>query len=260
MIAVPRRLVLAAVVSLSATLAVPVVTAAEEITIFAAASMKNALDEIVTTWNTETGNSAVVSYAGSSVLARQILAGAPADVFISAAVNWMDTLEEDELIKPGTRVDLVGNAIVLVAHGNRMAPAAIAPGFDLAGMLGESKLAMALVDSVPAGVYGKAALTSLGVWDAVEPKVAQADNVRAALALVATGEAPLGIVYATDAAAEPAVSVIGVFPADSHPSIIYPAAVIAESAKPEAEAFLSYLSGAKAQAAFEGQGFTVIKK
>ncbi len=260
MYAMTRRLALAAALLLASALALPASAKAEDITIFAAASMKNALDEIVTAWNAETGNTAVVSYAGSSALAKQIQGGAPADLFISAAVNWMDTLEEGGLIKPETRVDLLGNAIVLVAHGNDAAPVEIAPGFDLAGMLGENKLAMAMVDSVPAGVYGKAALTSLGVWDAVEPKVAQADNVRAALALVATGEAPMGVVYATDAVAEPGVSVVGTFPADTHPAIIYPAAITAETSKPEAEAFLTYLSGAKAQAAFEGQGFTVLKK
>ncbi|MBC7280662.1 molybdate ABC transporter substrate-binding protein [Hoeflea sp.] len=260
MIAITRRIALAAAVCLSATLAVPARATAEDITIFAAASMKTALDAIATAWNAETGNSAVVSYAGSSALAKQIQEGAPADVFISAAVKWMDTLEESKLIKPGTRVDLLGNSIVLVAHGAEAAPVEIAPGFDLAGILGENKLAMALVDSVPAGVYGKAALTSLGVWDAVEPKVAQADNVRAALALVAAGEAPMGIVYASDAVAEPRVRIVGVFPADSHPPIVYPAAVIADSAKPEAQAFLTYLSGAKARIAFEGQGFTVLKK
>lgn len=260
MFALTRRLALAATLCLTATLSIPAQAAAGDITIFAAASMKTALDEIVTVWNAETGNTAVASYGGSSTLAKQIQEGAPADLFISAAVNWMDTLEDGKLIKPETRIDLLGNSLVLVAHGSEVAAVEIAPGFDLAGMLGGSRLAMALVDSVPAGVYGKAALTSLGVWDAVEPKVAQADNVRAALAFVATGEAPLGIVYATDAVAEPGVSVVGTFPAGSHAPIIFPAAVIAESAKPEAEAFLTYLSGAKAQAAFEGQGFTVLKK
>lgn len=260
MFAMIRRLALAAALSLTAAPAFPIAARAGDITIFAAASLKTALDEIVIAWKAETGNTAVVSYAGSSALARQIQGGAPADLFISAAVNWMDTLQQDGLIRLETRVDLLGNSIVLVAHGADAAPVEITPGFDLAGMLGENRLAMALVDSVPAGVYGKAALTSLGVWDAVEPKVAQADNVRAALALVAAGEAPLGIVYATDAAAEPDVSIVGTFPESSHPAIIYPAAVTAESGKPEAEAFLTYLSGAKAQAAFEGQGFMVLKK
>mgnify|MGYP003637967338 FL=1 len=260
MFAATRRLALAATLSLATLHVLPAAALAETVTIFAAASLKTALDEIVTDWNAETGNAAVVSYAGSSALARQIQEGAPADVFISAAVNWMDTLEQGKLIRPGTRVDLLGNSLVLVAHGGDAAPVEIAPGFDLAGLLGDNRLAMALVGSVPAGVYGKAALMSLGVWEAVAPKVAQADNVRAALALVATGEAPMGIVYATDAAAEPAVSVVGTFPAGSHPAIVYPAAVIAESARPEAEAFLTHLSGAKARAVFEAQGFTVLKK
>ncbi|OCW57818.1 molybdate ABC transporter substrate-binding protein [Hoeflea olei] len=259
MFALTRRATVAAALVLASTLALPAAQA-EEVTVFAAASMKTALDEVAADWQAETGNTAVISYAGSSALARQIQEGAPADLFISAAVNWMDTLEEAKLIKSETRVDLLGNTLVLIGHGADAADVEIAPGFDLAGLLGDNRLAMALVDSVPAGVYGKAALTSLGVWDAVEPKVAQADNVRAALQLVATGEAPMGIVYATDAAAEPDVRVVATFPADSHPAIIYPAAVTAESAKPEAEAFLEYLSGAKARSAFEAQGFTVLKK
>ena len=260
MLAVTRRLALAAMLFLVAALVLPASARADNITVFAAASVKTALDAVVAEWNADTGNSAVVSYAGSSALAKQIQEGAPADVFISAAVNWMDTLEADNLIKSETRVDLLGNSIVLVAHGADAAAIDIVPGLDLAGMLGENRLAMAMVDAVPAGVYGKAALTSLGIWDEVEPKVAQADNVRAALALVATGEAPMGIVYATDAVAEPGVSVVGEFPADTRPPIVYPAAVIADSTKPEAEAFLTYLTGAKARTAFEGQGFTVLKK
>lgn len=231
---------------------------AEDITVFAAASLKTALDRIAAGWKAETGNTAVISYAGSSQLARQIEEGAPADLFVSADEAWMDALQKGGLIQPGSRGDLLGNALVLVAPKGT-APVAIAKGFDLAGLLGENRLAMALVDSVPAGKYGKAALTSLGVWGAVAPKVAQADNVRAALALVATGEAPYGIVYATDAAAESRVAVVGTFPEDSHPPIIYPAA-LTSGAKPAAADFLSYLKGPKARAAFEGQGFTVLGK
>lgn len=236
----------------------PARAGAVEITVFAAASLKTALDEIVAGWEAATGERAIVSYAGSSALARQIEQGAPADLFISASRDWMDALEAGGHIRAETRQDLLGNALVLVAHG-QAAPVEIAPGFDLSGMLGEGRLAMALVDSVPAGVYGRAALSSLGVWEAVEPKVAQTDNVRAALALVSAGEAPMGIVYRTDANAEDNVTVVGTFPPESHPPIVYPAAVTAESAEAEtATAFLDYLSGEQARAAFEGQGFVVL--
>lgn len=235
----------------------PARAAAEEITVFAAASLKNALDEIAADWAAETGNNVAVSYAGSSALARQIAQGAPADLFVSANVAWMDELARQNLIRPETRRDLLGNRLVLVARDDGAAMVEIASGFDLAGLLGDGKLAMALVDAVPAGIYGKAALNALGIWREVAPKVAQADNVRAALALVATGEAPMGIVYATDAIAEDGVTVVGAFPVESHPPIIYPAAVIAESIAPAAEAFLDYLSGDAARAAFAAQGFAL---
>lgn len=238
----------------------PLQASADEITIFAAASMKNAMDEVAVQWAEETGHTAAVSLAGSSELARQIQQGAPADIFISANPDWMDTLEADGLVAEGTRFDLLGNSIVLIAHGSDAPPVEIAPGFDLAGMLGDNRLAMALVDAVPAGIYGKAALTSLGIWDEVEPNVAQADNVRAALAFVSTGEAPIGIVYATDAVADDNVTVVGTFPDDTHPPIIYPAAAISASENPLNEAFLEFLRGAAARTAFERQGFTVLDK
>lgn len=172
----------------------------------------------------------------------------------------MDALEEGGLIRPETRVDLLGNTLVLVAHGAGAAPVDIAPGFDLAGLLGGGRLSMALVDSVPAGRYGKEALESLGVWASVEGSVAQSENVRAALALVARGEAPLGIVYASDAAAGAGagVSVVGTFPAASHAPIVYPAALVATSDKPEARAFLDFLSTPEALAVFAAQGFAVL--
>lgn len=258
--AITRRAALAACAALLTAFAgMPAPASAAQITVFAAASLKNALDEVAADWKADTGNTAVISYAGSSQLAKQIQQGAPADIFISADEAWMDTLDKAGLIQPATRADLLGNALVLVAPKDSAKPVTIGKGFDLAGMLGDNKVAMALVDSVPAGKYGKAALTSLGVWSAVEPKVAQAENVRAALALVATGEAPYGIVYATDAAAEPKVAVVGSFPEDSHPPIVYPAA-LTKAAQGPAGDFLAYLSGAKAVAAFEKQGFTVLKK
>lgn len=232
-------------------------TRADDVTVFAAASLKTAMDRIAPAFAEETGHKAVVSLAGSSALARQIEAGAPADVFISANEAWMDRLEDAGAVRPETRVDLLGNRIVLVASDPDAAPVEIAPGFDLAGLLGDERLAMALVDAVPAGIYGKAALESLGVWEAVAPKVAQADNVRAALALVAAGEAPYGIVYATDAAAEDDVTVVGTFPEDTHPPIVYPAAETVE-AGPGASAFMAFLQGPAARAVFEREGFEVL--
>ncbi|MHC5655160.1 molybdate ABC transporter substrate-binding protein [Stappia sp.] len=231
---------------------------ADDITVFAAASLKNAMDEIAPAFATATGDRLVVSLAGSSALARQIQAGAPADLFISANVKWMDTLAADGLIRADTRVDLLANSIVLIAHGKDAGPVEIARDMDLPGLLGEGRLAMALVDAVPAGIYGKAALTSLGLWDAVEPSVAQADNVRAALALVSSGEAPYGIVYATDAAADDNVTVVATFPADTHPAIIYPAALTQEANTPAATKALAFLRGAEARKAFERQGFVVL--
>lgn len=236
----------------------PLRAASDEITVFAAASLKTALDEIVADWRADTGNTALVSYGGSSILARQIEHGAPADVFISASPDWMDHLAAGGHIRPEIRHDLLGNALVLVAHGHDAPPVEIAPGLDLPGIVGDGRLAMALVDAVPAGAYGKAALTSLGLWDAVAPKIVQADNVRAALKLVAAGEAPYGIVYRTDAAAEDNVAVVGTFPSETHPPIVYPAAVTAESAAPAAAAaFLDFLRGTSARAVFEAQGFSV---
>ncbi len=230
---------------------------ADGLTVFAAASLKNAMDEVAAGFERETGHAVTVSLAGSSALARQIRYGAPADVFISANPGWMDALEREGLIDPASRFDLLGNALVLIAHGRDAPPMEIAPGLDIAAMLGGGHLAMTLVDAVPAGIYGKAALESLGVWEAVAPQVAQADNVRAALALVASGEAPFGIVYATDAAADDNVTVAGAFPADTHPPIVYPAAAVAASRNPLNRRFLAWLRGPAARAAFERQGFAV---
>lgn len=233
--------------------------AKEPMVVFAAASLKNALDEIITSWRANKGGESVVSYAASSALAQQIAQGAPADIFISANVEWMDFLADKALLRTATRRDLLTNTLVLIASGKNAAPVAIAPGLDMRGMLRGGRLAMAMVDSVPAGMYGKASLVSLGLWDGIASRVAQADNVRAALLLVARGEAPLGIVYASDATAEDNVSVIGVFPANSHPPIIYPAAVTAHSTHPQALALLDYLSSDAARAVFARHGFQVLK-
>lgn len=245
-----------AALSLAALLAGP--ASAADVTVFAAASLKNALDEIATQWQADAGKEAVSSYAASSALAKQIEEGAPADVFISADVPWMDYLVERDLVKPDTVVELLGNRLVLVAPADSDATVEIGEGFDLLGALGDGRLAMGQVDSVPAGKYGKEALTSLGVWDDVEGRVAQAENVRAALALVATGEAPFGIVYETDANSEKAVKIVGVFPEDSHAPIVYPAAVTAEAESADAGAFMEYLQSDAAAALFKKQGFTVL--
>ena len=231
------------------------VAAAETVVVFAAASLKNALDEIVGGWD---DGAATVAYAGSSALARQIEQGAPADLFVSADVAWMDHLAAQGLIRPDTRRDLLGNSIVLIAHGAAQPLGAVGPGTDLVGLLQGGRLAMAHVEAVPAGRYGKAALETLGLWPGVADHVAQAENVRAALALVARGEAPLGIVYATDAAVEDKVSVIGRFPASSHPPIVYPVAVLARSANPVAEALADHLASPAARAVFTRYGFTVL--
>ncbi|MGX1495673.1 molybdate transport system substrate-binding protein [Labrenzia sp. MBR-25] len=237
----------------------PTAAAADEITVFAAASLADALNEIEQHFEAATGHDLVISLAGSSALARQIQQGAPADIFISANPDWMDVLEKDGLLEPGSRFDLLNNALVLIAHGREAQPLDMAD-LDLAGLLGDNRLAMALVDAVPAGIYGKAALQSLGLWDAAEPRIAQSDNVRSALALVATGEAPYGIVYATDAVAEDNVTVVGTFPADSHPPIVYPVADLANRDVPAEAEFLAYLQGPDAREAFERQGFVVLAR
>ena len=229
-------------------------------TVFAAASLKNALDDVAAAWAKEGHAPAKVSLAASNTLAKQIEAGAPADLFFSADLDWMDYLQGNGLIRAGTRVSLLANRIVLVAPRDAARPVAIGPNFDLAAALGSGRLAMGHVDAVPAGRYGKAALETLGAWNGVKDRIAQADSVRAALLLVSRGEAPLGIVYATDAAAEPNVTVVGTFPAESHPPIVYPVALTKDAASAEAPAFLAFLRGPAACAAFERQGFTVLNR
>jgi molybdate transport system substrate-binding protein len=226
--------------------------------VFAAASLKNALDDVAARYEAATGKPVAVSYAASSALARQIEQGAPADIFISADLDWMDYLQGKDLVQPQTRVSLLGNRIVLVAPADSAVDIDIVEGFPLADLLGDGRLAMGDPAAVPAGKYGKAALERLGVWQTVEAKIAPAENVRAALALVARGEAPLGIVYRTDAVAEKGVKVVGTFPEETHPPIVYPVALVASSTSPHAAAFLAFLRSAKARGAFEGQGFTMI--
>lgn len=227
-------------------------------TVFAAASLKNALDAVNEACAADVGSKATISYAASSALAKQIESGAPADMFVSADLDWMKYLADKGLTKPDTEVQLLGNTIVLVVPKDSTAATTIAANFDLAALLGDGKLAMGNVDSVPAGKYGKAALEKLGVWGSVEGKVAQAENVRAALKLVSTGEAAAGIVYATDAVAEPGVKVVGTFPADSHPAIIYPVGLTVASKSQDAADLEKCMQTQKAKDLFEAQGFTFL--
>jgi molybdate transport system substrate-binding protein len=234
------------------------VAQAADIVVFAAASLKNALDDAAKAYEAKTGNKVVTSYAASSALAKQIESGAHADIFFSADLDWMDYVQQKNLIDTASRRTLLGNTLVLVAPKDSIVSLPIEKNFPLLQALGaDGKLAMASVDSVPAGKYGKAALTYLGVWDAVAPRVAQAENVRAALAFVARGEAPLGIVYGTDAKAELAVRVVGTFPEESHPKIEYPVALLAK-AKPEARKFLDFLLSPEVASGFEAQGFSIL--
>ena len=229
-----------------------------DVVVFAAASLKNALDAISARWQKETGKKATISYAASSALAKQIEQGAPAHVFISADLDWMDYVAQKGLIKPDTRSNLLGNRVVLIAPKSTAQPIEIKAGFDLGKVLGDGRLAMANVDAVPAGKYGKAALEKLGVWRNVASKIAQAENVRAALLLVSRGEAPAGIVYQTDAAADPSVTIIGTFPESTHAPIIYPIALTAGADHPDAAALLAYVRSGGAKALFEAQGFSVL--
>jgi len=225
---------------------------AQSVTVLAAASLKDALDEVASSYPTKP----VVAYGSSSALARQIENGAPADIFISADLDWMDYVEKKNLLAPGTRRNLLGNRLVLIAPAKQPVKLQPAPGFPIAKALGNGRIALAEPNSVPAGKYAKAAFEKLGVWDQVAPRVAAAENVRAALALVARGEAPLGVVYQTDAKAERGVMVAGVFPADTHPAIVYPVAAL-KTAKEGSAKFLEFLSRPQSRAIFEKHGFAV---
>jgi molybdate transport system substrate-binding protein len=245
-----------------ASLALPDGASAQsrDVVVFAAASLKNALDEAAAAWMRDTGKRAVVSYAASNALARQIEAGAPADVFFSADLDWMDYAASEGLIRPESRVSLLGNSLVLVAPKNSSVRVELKPGLDLASILGRDRLAMGHVNAVPAGKYGKAALEHLGAWAGVKDKIAQTENVRAALLLVSRGEAPLGIVYRTDAVSDPNVTVVATFPQGSHPPIVYPAALTRDSSSPDAARFLAFLRSDEARSFFERHGFTLLNK
>jgi molybdate transport system substrate-binding protein len=257
-----RRRILAAFAATIVIAAAPHPATAQEksIVVFAAASMKNALDDANAAFTKQSGIKVVASYAASSALMKQIEQGAPADAFISADLQWMDYGSQKKLIKDDTRVNLLGNKLVLIAaKDSTIGNVTIAPGFDLAKLAGDGRIATGDVRAVPVGLYAKAALEKLGVWASVEPKMAMADSVRAALILVARGEVPLGIVYETDAKVEPGVKIVGVFPDDSHDPIIYPVAATT-GAKPETAQYLAFLRSQAAKSVFEGYGFTFLIK
>jgi molybdate transport system substrate-binding protein len=257
-----RRLILAALAATVAMAALshPVVAQENSITVFAAASMKNSLDELDAAFTRQSGIKVVASYAASSALMKQIEQGAPADVFLSADVDWMDYGAQRNLIKTDTRFNLLGNRLVLIApKDSKIGDVTIGPGFDLAALVDNGRVATGDVRAVPAGLYAKAALEKLGVWDSVKDKLAMAENVRAALVLVARGEAPLGIVYETDAKIDPGVKIVAVFPADSHPPIIYPVALTG-NARPDAAQYLAFLRTQVAKDIFEHYGFTFLVK
>jgi molybdate transport system substrate-binding protein len=230
----------------------------DSLTVFAAASLKNALDDIDAAYTAKTGVKVVASYAASSALAKQIEQGAPADVFASADTDWMDYAISKKTINEPTRINLLGNSIVLIApKDSKIDNVTIGQGFDLAKLAGDGRIATGDVKAVPVGKYAKAALEKLGAWPAAEPKFAMAESVRAALTLVARGEAALGIVYATDAKVEPGVKILGTFPPDSHPAIIYPVAATA-TAKTQAADYLAFLRSSVAKTVFERYGFTFL--
>jgi molybdate transport system substrate-binding protein len=248
-----RRVLLGIIAALATGFGALAADAPRPVTVFAAASLQNVMKEIGAAYAKAGGAPVTFSFAGSSTLARQIEQGAPADLFVSADPDWMNDVEKHGLIQPGTRKDILTNHLALVAPKDSPIKLKIAPWFPLLQALGGGKLAMADV-AVPAGIYGKAALENLKVWSQVEGQVARAENVRGALNFVARGEAPLGIVYDTDAMVEPGVRIVGLFPDDSHPPIVYPAALV-KGAGPGADAFLRFVEGPEAKAIFERYGF-----
>jgi molybdate transport system substrate-binding protein len=232
--------------------------APQSLTVFAAASLRNALDDVDTAFTRETGIKITASFAATSALMKQIENGAPADVFFSADSDWMDYGAQRELIRAQSRVDLLGNELVLIApRGSSLGDVKIVPGFDLAGLAGTGRIVTGDVRAVPVGRYAKAALENLGVWEKAKTQFAMTENVRAALTLVARGEAALGIVYATDARVEPGAKVIGVFPSDSHPPIVYPVA-LTRAAVRDATRYLLFLRSRAAKDIFESYGFSFL--
>src|SRR5215475_3601374 len=229
---------------------------AQDVTVFAAASLTNVFEEIGKSYRARGGTPVRFSFAASSTLAKQIESGASADIFASADEEWMDYLANRNLIEVATRVSRLGNALVLITPPDQKRTIDIKPGFNLAGMIGNGKLATGDPAHVPVGRYAQQALTKLGVWDAVAPKIARTDNVRAALLFVERGEAPFGIVYATDAAVSGKVNIAGEFPAGSYPPVSYPFAILAKRDRPEVKSFFEFLYGAEAQAIYRKAGFS----
>jgi molybdate transport system substrate-binding protein len=254
---------LIAIAGLVAIALPPTLASAQDasLTVFAAASMKNALDDTDVAFTKATGVKVVASYAASSALAKQIEQGAPADVFISADLKWMDYAADHKLIKPDTRVNLLGNRLVLIAaKDSKVDMVDLGRGFDIAKLAGDGRIAVADVTTVPAGLYAKAALESLGAWAAAEPKLAMAEDVRAALAFVARRQNSVGIVYETDAKIERFVKIIGIFPEDSHEPVTYPVAATAETTNPAVTRYLDFLCSSAAKAIFERYGFSYLFK
>ncbi len=242
---------------LALALLLPLQASAETLTVFAAASLNEALTEVAAAWQQAGHEKPRISFAASSTLARQIEQGAPVNLFASADQQWMDYLDQRGLLAPGTRRDLLSNELVLIVPKAGARKVAIGPGLDLAGLLGaDGRLAVGDPAHVPAGLYAKQALTKLGVWPQVEKRLAPAQDVRSALRLVEIGEAPAGIVYATDAAAASDVAVAGVFPADTHERITYPFALIKGGDDAEARALLAFMAGPQARAVFTKRGFS----
>ncbi|WBX92124.1 molybdate ABC transporter substrate-binding protein [Pseudoxanthomonas mexicana] len=227
------------------------------LTVFAAASLKEALDDAAAAYRKQTGVPVRVSYAASSALARQIEQGAPADVFFSADLEWMDYLQQRNRLDVATRRSLLGNRLVLIAPRASTAQVDLRRPATLLAALGDGRLAVGQTRTVPAGKYAKASLESLSLWNGVRPRLAESESVRAALMLVARGETPLGIVYASDAKAEPGVRVVATFPEDSHPPIVYPVAALRGARAAQAARFLQWLASPAADALFTKRGFTV---
>jgi molybdate transport system substrate-binding protein len=232
---------------------------AADVIVFAAASLKESMDAVARQFEAATGNKVVVAYAASSALARQIENGAPADLFMSADLDWADFLDDRKLLMAGTRINLLRNELVLIAPADSKSVLKLVPGVDLAAALGKDRLAIANPDAVPAGKYARAALASLGAWAAVESRLARAENVRAALLLVSRGEAPFGIVYRTDALADKGVRIVGSFPADSHPPIVYPVALTASSRSAAAMSLIHFLAEPMAGATWLRFGFALAR-
>ncbi len=229
---------------------------ADEITVFAAASTTNAINEIGEAFKAKTGHTIKGSFASSSTLAKQVEQGAPANVFISADLKWVDYLDEKKLLTPGSRVNLLGNTLVLIAPTDTKLPQThVSKGTDLSKLLGDGRLSTGDPDHVPVGLYAKQALENMGQWKAIEPKLARAESVRAALALVERGESPLGIVYSTDAAVSKKVKVLGTFDESLHDTVIYPVALIAGKDTPAAKQFVDYLQSPEGKGVFAKYGF-----